>query len=813
MEKRVDRHSGMEKRKGKGGINGEKWRNQMRELNIAYGNSCMAKKWSNKTITWEALGERLKTTIRTSESAEEYAKMKKKERDGIKDKGGFVGGQLRGNRRTRETIASRSMLTMDADQVDLSFIDTYTMLSPYTSYLYTTHSHTPAAPRIRIIIPFTRDVSADEYQAIARYFAAEWGIDQFDECSYRPHQLMYWPTTPSNGEYIFKEIEGAPLNPDTFLEGKDWRDCSLLPTSSRESEVRNNDGKKQEDPLEKSGVVGAFCRAYSISRVMSEILSDVYEEAAIPGRYQYREADSSSGVVVYNDKFSYSFHASDPACGQLLNSFDLVRVHRYPDEDDKASFKKMSEYAITLDDVKIELAKEKEIEARKDFDEEDWRTGLTYMPRSSQLENSVGNLLLILENDPDYAGFAFNEMAGRVQVTGALPWPRPKDNKFWREADTNQLKASLDRKYLAFSTRNHDVAFSKVADDRSFHPIRDYLQSLPPWDGVKRVETILINCLEAEDTEYVRTITRKTFAAAVGRILHPGIKFDSVLVLDGKQGIGKSSLFKDLIGDEYYCENLNLKEMSDKAGAEKLQGYWIIEVAELAGMRKAETESVKAFLSATDDKYRPSYGRVVESHPRQCIIIASVNGDNGYLRDITGNRRYWVAKVKQTEQRKKWNFSQSEKDQIWAEAKKYYEDGEQLFLEGEMLAIAEGQQKGAMEEDERRGLVEEYLNTLLPTGWDNMDLYERRNWLTEKDGPTVRKGTVKREEVSNVEIWAECFGRGVSELTPRDSYTIGALMTQVPGWERTNRIKKLPIYGRQRVYTQKAEEEEEEGKE
>ena len=780
----------------------------MRDLNIAYGNSCMAKKWSNKTTTWEDLGERLKNTIRTSESVEEYQKMKKAEKDGIKDKGGFVGGQLRDGRRKRENVVSRSMLTMDADAASPDFIETYSMLSSYASYLYTTHGHTPEAPRVRIIVPFTRDVSPDEYQAIGRYFAKEWGIDQFDECSYRPHQLMYWPTTPANGEYVFKNVEGDWLDPDVFLEGKEWRDCSLLPTSSRESAVRENKGKKVEDPLGKNGVVGAFCRAYPITRVMAEILSDVYEEAVIPGRFQLKSADSASGVIVYDDKFSYSFHASDPACGLLLNSFDLVRVHRYGgEEDEKKSFQKMAEWAVSLPEVKIELAKEKEREADEDFDEgEDWRTRLTYQPRSSVLENSVSNLLLILNNDPDYQGFAFNQMAGRVEVVGSVPWDRPDSNTFWRDADTAQLKASLDRRYLAFSTRNHDVAFAKVADDRSFHPVRDYLQGLPPWDGKKRVETILINCLEAEDNEYVRTVTKKTFAAAVARIMRPGIKFDSVLVLDGVQGIGKSSLFKDLIGDQYYCETLTLEDMRNKSGAEKLQGYWIAEVAELAGMKKADVESVKAFITATDDKYRPSYGRTVESHPRQCIIIASVNGDRGYLRDVTGNRRYWVVKVKQTEQRKRWDFSQGEKDQIWAEAKALYEQGEKLYLEGEMIKSAEAAQMSAMEEDERKGIVEEYLNTLFPAGWDKMDRYARRNWYTEKDGPTAAKGVARKMEVSNLEIWCECYGNSPESLSRMESNNLAAIMAQIPGWERTTRSKKLPIYGKQRLYVRNEEQ-------
>lgn len=193
----------------------------------------------------------------------------------------------------------------------------------------------------------------------------------------------------------------------------------------------------------------------------------------------------------------------------------------------------------------------------------------------------------------------------------------------------------MDIRYGEFTTRNYDVSFTKVADDRHFHPVRDYLNGLPKWDGVKRVEELFIKYLQADDTEYVRTVTRKAFAAAVARVLCPGIKFDCVPVLDGEQGIGKSSIVKDLVTPEYYSESLSLTDMDDKAGAEKLQGFWVVEIGELAGMKKADIEKVKSFLSTSDDKYRPSYGRVVESHPRQCIIIGTVNGERGYLRDIT----------------------------------------------------------------------------------------------------------------------------------------------------------------------------------
>ena len=144
----------------------------MRDLPIAYGNSCYAKTWSNKTIRFDALCNRLSTTIRTSETAEEYPKLAKADRDRAKDKGGFVGGQLRDNRRKRENVVCRSMLTEDVDHADTVFIQRFTEDCRYAACLYTTHGHTPEAPRVRIVVPLIRDVTPEEYTAIARYFAA-----------------------------------------------------------------------------------------------------------------------------------------------------------------------------------------------------------------------------------------------------------------------------------------------------------------------------------------------------------------------------------------------------------------------------------------------------------------------------------------------------------------------------------------------------------------------------------------------------------------------------------------------------------------
>ena len=778
----------------------------MRDLAIAYGNSRQAKKWVNKTIKFDELKARLKVTIRTTESVEEYAKMNKAQRDAAKDHGGFVAGVLKGGRRKIDTVEVRSMAALDGDRIDAAFLDIYESICPYTSVLYTTHSSTDENPRVRLVFPLTRDVTPEEFVAVSRYLADMLGIDRFDECSYQPNQLMYWSSTPANGTFVYKETDGGWLDPDDILSRHpEWTDPTRLPTSSRESRANTITQQKVQDPLTKEGAVGLFNRAYfPIATALETFLSDVYEPTGSENRWHLKASNSMAGVEIKDDRFVYSHHAKDPAYLKLCNAFDVVRIHRFGDLDDKASFMAMCDFAMQQDDVKLLAANERLADADVDFsaaEDDDWKKRLKYVSRTSRLENSVYNLNLILNNDPDFANFAFNEMAGRIQVTGPLPWERPEGNSFWRDADTAQLKSIIDIRYLPFSSRNHDVAFTKAADDRHFHPIRDYLNSLPEWDGVKRVEDVFIRYLQADDTEYVRTVTRKTFAAAIARVYVPGIKFDCVPVLDGEQGIGKSTIVKDLVTSEYYSETLSLTDMDDKSGAEKLQGFWIVEIGELAGMKKADIEKVKAFLSTSDDKYRPSYGKMVESHPRQCIIIATVNGERGYLRDITGNRRFWIIKLHQKRQKKTWNFTEEYRQQFWAEAKAIWQSGENLYLEGDMLIEAEKQQRGAMEADERVGMIEEYLNTGLPSDWADMDICDRRSYLNGTEfGKPKDRGSTARTEVSNAEIWCECFGKNLQELKPSDSYVIAAMMAQVPGWERTTVIKRQPIYGRQRLY-------------
>ena len=770
-------------------------------MKIAYGNSRMEKRWKNNEISWDDFCRRVSTTQTTTETVEEYRKMTKPQQDAVKDVGGFVGGHLRGGRRKTGTVLCRSMLTLDMDHGTPDILDELSLFNSHELCVYSTHKHTPEAPRLRLIFPLKRDVSEEEYPALARKVAQEIGMDLFDDTTYQPHRLMYWPSTSSNGEYVFRVMDGDILDPDAYLGlYDDWRDVSTWPVSSRESEAVKKAAKQQADPLVKTGAVGAFCRTYPIREAIEKFLPDVYAPSAMEGRYDYIPADSSAGVIIIDEKFAYSFHATDPACGQLLNAFDAVRVHKFPDDDPKKSYNAMAEFAAADEKVKLRIFEEKRQAAAEDFDEADpdaWKKQLQYEKKSMELKNSLHNLMLILENDENLKGIVFNQLADGMEIRGKVPWPHPA--KFWRDADDAQLICYVDAAYGTFSARNYDIAVTKAVDDRSYHPIREFFETLPAWDGVERADTLLIDYLGAEDTPYVRAVTRKELCAAYCRVYHPGIKFDSMIVLNGDQGIGKSTLIAKL-GGEWYSDSLNLSDMNDKTAAEKLQGYWIMEIGELAGMRKADLDKVKAFISRQDDKYRASFGRRVTPHPRQCVFFGTTNSQNGYLRDITGNRRYWNVKVPGSGKYKPWDMDEDTVKQVWAEVMVYAKAGEKLYLPPELEAYAKEEQRAAMERDDREGLVQEYLDMLLPDTWDSMDVYKRRDYVRDADDPMRPGGSVRRMEVSNMEIWCECFGKPKEDMKPSDSYSIAAIMERVDGWSRTGKAKVLPIYGKQRIY-------------
>ena len=789
-------------------------------MRIAVGNSRMDKKWKNKDMSWDDFKQKCSQTIRTTETVAEYRKMSKPAQDNTKDVGGFVGGALKQGKRKNGFVDGRSMLTLDLDHAVPEVWDAVTMLFDFKCLMYSTHKHTPEAPRVRLIIPLSREVSAEEYAPVSRMVAKDIGMEMVDDTCHEAARLMYWPSTSSDGVFLFESQDGPMLNPDDILARyKDWHDTSEWPMSSRQSEIVKRTIAKQADPLEKEGMVGAFCRAYSIEEAIDTFIPDIYKPSAMAGRYDYIPADSSAGVVIYDDKFAYSHHATDPACGQLMNAFDVVRIHKYGALDDKAkpdtspskmpSFKAMVDFAIKDEKVKLQLAKERELQAADDFDDGNdvnWQTKLE-LDKNGGISESLTNFVTILRYDQRLHEIAYNEHSCGISIRDAelLPWEQLKPG--WSDADLASLTAYLDRVYHIFSPSKLKNALLTITAERSFHPIKEYLEGLPAWDGKKRLETLLIDYLGAEDSSYVRAVTRKTLVAAVARVYEPGIKFDTVLVLSGPQGIGKSMFFAKL-GGVWFSDSLTISDMRDKTGAEKLQGFWIMEIGEMNGIKKVEVETVKSFASRQDDKFRVAYGTVVESHPRQCVICGTSNSQH-FLRDVTGNRRFWPVQVTGECEKHPWNMDKALLEQIWAEALTLYNAGEELILKGTDAEIAAEKQQEALENDDREGLVREYLDKLLPADWAKLSLSEKRMYLAGDEFTTQnRAGVAPRDKVCNLEIWAECFGREPANIRKQDSYELNAIMAKLDGWKRydVNKSGKLSFkdYGSQIAYVRTA---------
>src|SRR5690625_749948 len=786
-------------------------------VTIATGRSRKETQWKNRELLWSDLAKRLSETTRTSETFEEYRKSPKSVQDNIKDVGGFVGGTLSGGRRRADAVAWRQILTLDADYVKGDFWASVEMMFDHACLIYSTHSHTPKNPRIRLVIPLARPITADEYQAVSRRVAADLGIDFFDDTTYEAHRLMYWPSTSKDAEFIFEIQDAEWLDPDEVLARyEDWTDPSYWPESSRVQQSRERLADRQGDPWEKPGMVGAFCRTYSIDVAIKTFLSDIYEPAQ-DGRYTYKPGSTSGGLVLYQDgKFAYSHHGTDPVGGQLVNSFDLVRIHKFGVRDEEAkegtpinrmpSYLAMQEFAAKDDNVKKQLGLERLEEASSDFDvvdikEEDneWLKELERHHRSGMILSTRNNALIVLENDPNLKGkIAFNEFTHRPYILEDLPWENAGAGNSWSDDDESALFHYLESVYGIDSPGKVRDALGVIMKRHRHHPVREFLDSLD-WDGIDRLETLLIDYLGAEDSEYVRAVTRKTFTACVKRIYQPGCKFDYMLTLIGPQGVGKSYILNKL-GGEWFSDSLT--NVQGKEAYEQLQGVWLIEMGELTATRKADNEAIKHFLTKRIDSFRVAYGRHTSDFPRQCIFIGTTN-DKTFLKDRTGNRRFWPVEVMQQEPTLSiWkHLNKEEIRQIWAEAKHYYLDDEKLYLTGELEDEAKKIQEEHREEMPMAGLVQEYLEKPLPLDWNDWDLGRRRMYLYDEFN-SYEGVTTERDRVCALEIWVEVYGGDPKNMKPMDARNINDIMREMPGWERSKSTLRFgKIYGTQRGFT------------
>lgn len=795
-----------------------------RQISISVGDNRWSKNWRQSTITVSELYRRLSRPIVGTETLAEYLKMPKKQQDALKDVGGFVGGTLNDPHRKAVNVTGRDLITLDFDNIPGWQSDQVTarVEALRCNYcIYSTRKHSPAKPRLRIIIPLDRTVTPDEYEPIARRLAQQIGIEMADKTTFDVSRLMYWPSACSDTDYYFRCKDAPFINANMVLGTyTDWHDVASWPQVPGAVSHKSL-AVKQGDPLEKTGTVGAFCRTYTIEQAMTTFLPGIYEPVeGMRDRYTYLGGSTTGGAIVYDDKFLYSHHATDPCGEKLVNAFDLVRLHIFGDLDNDAepgtpiarmpSFLAMCSFAEQDKGCRSTLNRERQAAAASDFDgvtaptsdstEADWRDSLDYKLNSDVLKNTIDNYLIVLSNDPAFKGkFAYNAFAERKEIFGALEWDTRSERRMWTDADTNGLYWFMETHYGQAGRGNVDSALSMFMAQHQFNEVQDFINSLV-WDGVKRLDTLFIDYLGAEDTPYTRTVTRKMFMAGIARAMHPGTKFDNMLILVGPQGIGKSTLLNKMSKGWF---NDSICSFEGKDAAELLQGIWIVEVSELDAFRKSETSRIKQFLSLNSDIFRAAYARNAEERKRRCIFFGTTNTDE-FLRDPTGERRFWPVDTGVTGV--KYDVFEDLTDdviaQIWAEARAYWIAGEPLHLSAEMEKAAREKQIEHKERSAREGIIREFLERQVPDDWQSYPLDKRRMfWGTAESGhisPNIK--LVDRDRISALEIWCEALNGDPKLMKAADVREINSILDAVEGWSRSKKVIRCGPYGVQRGY-------------
>lgn len=789
-----------------------------RVLNISVGNSRKSVNWTVQKIMWSELCDKLRTPYRSTETLAEYMTFPKSKQDGLKDVGGFVGGTLSGSRRTAKAVTGRDVVTLDLDSIQAGMTDSVLKIIDSLSCgycIYSTRKHCEAAPRLRVLIPLNRTCTNDEYEPVARKLAEFIGMDMCDPSTFEASRLMYWPSCSADSSYVFTYGDKPFIDVDGVLGlYKDWHNVSEWKGIAAPKIPR---GAKQADPTEKNGIVGAFCKTYDIYRVIYEIIPGVYAPCG-DDRFTYSGGSTTGGAVVYEGgQFLYSHHATDPAGGKLCNAFDLARLHLFGDKDEEAvpgtptnrlpSYTEMCSFAASDKAVSALLNTERYRNAVEAFGAqadhnniEDW-AALLDTTSKGDVKRTVDNILIILENDPLLKDkIVYEEFSNRVYALGALPWESDPAQRIWTDNDDSGTRHYLEKVYGITGEKKIFDACSLSCHRHSFNAVKNYLNSLPAWDGVPRLNTLFCDYLGAEDNEYVRAVARKSLTAAVARAMEPGVKYDNMPILAGRQGIGKSTLLR-MLGGQWFSDSL--ETFGGKESCEMIQGVWINEIGELNGLNKAETNAVKQFLSKVEDIFREPYGRRTGVYPRRCVFFGTSN-EAEFLRDRTGNRRFWPIDCGvRTAVKNVFNDLPAEVPQIWAEALVAWQLGEPLYLEGEALRISEKAQEEHSEQNTKEGIIREFVSRNVLPDWDKRTIRQRQiYWQTDFEKDSVER--VPREKICAAEVWCECFGSDISRMRKSDSAEINAILSKLDGWEKSkNGIRFGGEYGYQRGYIRK----------
>lgn len=660
-----------------------------RQITISTGASRQAKVWTPQTLLISELYEKLKTPARGQETLDQYMSLQKPQQDALKDVGGYVAGEIVGGRRKAGYVKGRDVLTLDLDHIPAGQTDTVLRRVEGLGCgycVYSTRKHSPAAPRLRIVVPLDRTATPDEYEAIARKLAEMIGIEMADPSTFEPSRLMYYPSCCADSEYVYQTGDKPLLSADGMLGlYADWRNVAAWPQVPGTEKAPKRLAARQGDPEEKQGVIGAFCRTYDVLQAMDAFLPGVYEP--VPGfddRYTYTGGSTTGGAIIYDGgKFLFSHHATDPCGGRLVNSFDMVRLHKFGDQDDDAAPgtptnrlpSNMAMLELCKQDTAVSnlLHKERGTEILEAFQ----KTGQPTQANEAELAMFLGGLKgEVLTTDVvrrlvTLLGIQIklNDVTWHVELSG---YP-----KAWSRANAGNLLPVplLDRLKLAGvkGTAKTTVAdcLDVIAEENRFNPVTEMFEAAP-WDSADRI-TELYDIWGVTDS-LSQTLIRKWLLQSVAMAYNDEYNpqgADGVLVLQGEQGIGKTSALRQLVPlPRMFKEGAKL-DLRNKDTYMQALNSWICELGELDRTTSRDSAGLKAFLTQDMDEYRTPYAQNPVQRPRRTSFCGTVNPGE-YLIDDTGNRRFWTVPVDHIDLDRLFAITNEWKIQIWAQMRQEY---------------------------------------------------------------------------------------------------------------------------------------------
>lgn len=608
-----------------------------------------------------------------------YVRLKKAKQDELKDVGGYVAGELEGGRRRNGCVLTRCAAVLDADNLPAGSTADFIQRAESLGVCCCVHStakHTPAAPRLRRVVPFSQDIPAEQYAPVVRLLCQNIQSEMtwFDPSCDQAGRIMYWPSHCQDTDPVWNSIDGPLLDAAELLgRSPAWKDPTAWPRFPRETSPAKQ-AATQADPTTKNGLVGAFCRAYDVPAAMDKYLPGIYEETATEGRYTFTGGSTWGGAVLYDGGlFLYSHHATDPAGGRLVNSFDLVRLHRFGDLDDdtevkdgtpparRPSWAAMAELLKQDEAVKDELAKERLASAKTDFQDE---AAALELARCAKGPFDLDVLRTALQAMG--AQVRRNLITGKVEITGMPP-------KYSPEEAVNTLPVLLWDMLKPLQIKGGNITaiqkgLAVLADEERFNPVLDMLR-VTDWDGENRLP-VLLAILNIDSGSFYALLLRKWLIQCIGMAHNtlPGYleAAEGVLTLQGDQGIGKTMLFRKLaVKPEWFAEGVTL-DMKSKDSILQATGVWVAELGELESTLKKEQTSLKSFITQKVDSIRAPYAAEATDRPRHTSFGATVNPSN-FLKDDTGDRRFWVVPVKDVDLDSLLELEPEWFAQLWAE--------------------------------------------------------------------------------------------------------------------------------------------------